>query len=292
MPHPSFLCTTRLVKGPLMNRLLNKTCLIFGGGSIGGEINNGLAAAITYAREGAQVAIVDMNEAAVEGSVARVRDECDALGIVPAVLGIVGDVTAEDSVRMAVERTIAEFGCIDVLHNNVGIARMGGPIEQPLDEWNLMLTVNLTSMFLTCKYVLPHMLAQGSGSIVNIGSVGGMRYIGYNYPSYSATKGAVTQFTQNIALEYASKGIRANTVAPGYINSPMIYRQISSAYDSAEQMVAARDALSPTGKMGDSFDVANAALFLASDESRYVNGVCIPVDGGLVQSSAPPALNH
>ena len=272
-----------------MNRLNDKTCLIFGGGSIGGEINNGLAAAITYAREGARVAIVDMNEEAVAGGVARVREECELLGLTPAVLGIVGNVTDDASVASAVERTVAEFGGIDVLHNNVGIARMGGPIEQPLEEWNLMLNVNLTSMFLTCKHVLPHMLAQGSGSIINIGSVGGMRYIGYNYPSYSATKGAVTQFTQNIALEYASKGIRANTVAPGYINTPMIYKQISGAYDTVEEMVAARDALSPTGKMGDSFDVANAALFLASDESRYVNGVCIPVDGGLVQSSAPPA---
>ncbi len=292
MPHPPVVFTTPLVKGPLMNRLLNKTCLVFGGGSIGGEINNGLAAAITYAREGARVVVVDVNEVAVADSVARVREECESLGIVSAVLGIVGDVTAEDSVRTAVERTVAEFGSVDVLHNNVGIARMGGPIEQSLEDWNLVLNVNLTSMFLTCKYVLPHMLAQGSGSIVNIGSVGGMRYIGYNYPSYSASKGAVTQLTQNIALEYASRGIRANTIAPGYIHSPMIYRQISSAYDTAEKMVAARDALSPTGKMGDSFDVANVALFLASDESRYVNGVCIPVDGGLTQSSAPPALNH
>lgn len=275
-----------------MNRLVNKTCLIFGGGSAGGEINNGLAAAITYAREGASVAIVDMNEEAVQGGAGRIREDCEALGITPNLLGIVGDVTDEESVRSAVARTIAEFGRIDVLHNNVGIARMGGPAEQSVEEWRLVLDVNLTSMFLTCKYVLPHMLAQGAGSIVNIGSVGGMRYIGYNYPSYSATKGAVAQFTQNLALEYASRGIRANTIAPGYIATPMMYRQISAAYSTVEEMVAARDALSPTGRMGDSFDVANAALFLASDESRYVNGVCLPVDGGLVQSSAPPAAGR
>lgn len=272
-----------------MNRLHNKTCLVFGGGSIGGEINNGLAAAITYAREGARVAIVDNNEAAVSGGVERIREECDALGLTAEVIGLVGDVTDDASVRAAVDATLAEFQVIDVLHNNVGIARMGGPIEQSMEEWNLTINVNLTSVFLTCKHVLPHMLERGTGSIINIGSVGGMRYIGYNYPSYSATKGAVTQFTQNLALEYASKGIRANTIAPGYINTPMIYKQISSAYDTVEEMVAARDALSPTGKMGDSFDVANAALFLASDESRYINGICLPVDGGLVQSSAPPA---
>ena len=275
-----------------MNRLLNKSCLVFGGGSVGGETNNGVAAAITYAREGAHVTIVDMSAAAVDDGVQRVREECEAVGVVPSVLGVVGDVTSEDSVRAAVDAAVAEFGGIDVLHNNVGIARMGGPVELTMDEWNLSINVNLTSVFLTCKYVLPHMLERGAGSIINIGSVGGMRYIGYNYPSYSATKGAVAQFTQNLALEYASHGIRANTIAPGYINTPMIYRDISSAYDTVEEMVAARDALSPTGKMGDSFDVANAALFLASDESRYVNGVCLPVDGGLVQSCAPQAQAH
>ncbi|GAA1323315.1 SDR family NAD(P)-dependent oxidoreductase [Leucobacter albus] len=272
-----------------MNRLHNKSCLVFGGGSVGGETNNGLAAAITYAREGAQVTIVDLNQNAVDDGVRRVTEECEALGIEASVFGIAGDVTNEASVEAAVAATMERFGRIDVLHNNVGIARMGGPIELSMAEWNLSMNVNLTSVFLTCKYVLPHMLAQGSGSIINIGSVGGMRYIGYNYPSYSATKGAVAQFTQNLALEYASRGIRANTIAPGYINTPMIYRDISSAYGTVEEMVAARDALSPTGKMGDSFDVANAALFFASDESRYVNGVCLPVDGGLVQSSAPPA---
>lgn len=275
-----------------MNRLQNKTCLIFGGGSVGGEITNGLAAAIVYAREGANVSIVDLSEDAVRDGLSRIRTECEAPGIDERLLGFVGDATEDASVRNAVERTVARFGRIDVLHNNVGIARMGGPVEQSLDEWNLVMNVNLTSMFLSCKHVLPVMLEQGSGSIVNIGSIGGMRYIGYNYPSYSASKGAVAQFTQNLALEYASRGIRANTIAPGYINTPMIYRQISSAYETVEEMVAARDALSPTGRMGDSFDVANAALFLASDESRYVNGICLPVDGGLVQSAAPPSADR
>lgn len=267
-----------------MNRLENKTCVVIGGGSVGGEITNGLAAAITYAREGADVVIVDLTDEAVTDALVRVRLECADQELTPQLLGVVGDATDDASMRDAIAQTIERFGKIDVLHNNVGIARMGGPIEQSLEEWQQVLNVNLTSMFITCKHVLPHMLERRSGSIVNIGSVGGMRYIGYNYPSYSATKGAVAQFTQNLAIEYAGMGIRANTVAPGYIDSPMIYRQISEAYDTVEEMVAARDALSPTGKMGDSFDVANAALFLASDEARYINGVCLPVDGGLVQS--------
>ncbi|KAM9862766.1 Dihydroanticapsin 7-dehydrogenase [Leucobacter sp. BZR 635] len=269
-----------------MTRLREKTCLIFGGGSEGGEVNNGLAAAVTYAREAANVVIVDVSEAAVQGALQRVRDECAGLGLECSLLGIVGDVTSETSVSNAVDQTIARFGRIDVLHNNVGVVRAGGPIEQSLGEWNAALNVNLTSMFLTCKYVLPHMIEQGVGSIINIGSVGGLRYVGYNYPSYAASKGAVIQFTQSLALQYAAKGIRANTIAPGYIETPLIHRQIGSANETPAELIAARDALSPTGKMGTPFDVANAALFLASDEASYINGVCLPVDGGLSQSTA------
>ncbi|WP_197138608.1 SDR family NAD(P)-dependent oxidoreductase [Salinibacterium sp. NK8237] len=269
-----------------MQRLSNKVALVFGGGSAGGEINNGLATSIVYAQAGAHVVIVDVNEEAVKSGVARLTAECDTLGIPFEGTGLVGDVTSEESVSGVVDQVIARYGRIDILHNNVGIARMGGPIEMSLDEWEFVMRINLTSAFLTCKFVLPHMLEQGSGSIVNVSSIGGMRYIGYNYPSYSATKGGMIQFTTNIALQYARQGIRANCVAPGYIESPLMYRQISGNYDSVEEMVAARNELSPTGKMGDCFDVAYASLFLASDEAKYVNGVCLPVDGGLTQQSA------
>lgn len=269
-----------------MQRLSNKVALVFGGGSAGGEINNGLATSIVYAQAGAHVVIVDVNEEAVKSGVARLTAECDTLGIPFEGTGLVGDVTSEESVSGVVDQVIARYGRIDILHNNVGIARMGGPIEMSLDEWEFVMQINLTSAFLTCKFVLPHMLEQGSGSIVNVSSIGGMRYIGYNYPSYSATKGGMIQFTTNIALQYARQGIRANCVAPGYIESPLMYRQISGNYDSVEEMVAARNELSPTGKMGDCFDVAYASLFLASDEAKYVNGVCLPVDGGLTQQSA------
>ncbi|WP_430592398.1 SDR family NAD(P)-dependent oxidoreductase [Humidisolicoccus flavus] len=269
-------------------RLANKVAIVFGGGSINGDLNNGLATSIVYAKAGASVVIVDREPNAVEAGVERVQRECAEIGLTAEVRGVVADVTNEASVADAVAQTIERFGRIDVLHNNVGIAKMGGPIEMSLDDWNTVVAVNLTSAFLTCKYVLPHMIEAGRGSIVNIASVGGMRYIGYNYPSYSATKGALVQFTTNIALQYASKGIRANCVAPGYIASPMMYKQISGAYESVEAMVAARNALSPTGQMGESYDVANASLFLASDESKYVNAVCLPVDGGLIQQSSFP----
>lgn len=271
-----------------MTGVLDKVTVVFGGGSVNGEINNGLAASIVYSQAGAIVIVVDLNEAAVNDGVNRVRKECLAVGVEPRVAGIVGDVTSESSVAGVINHVVETHGRIDVLHNNVGVAKMGGPMEMSLEQWEIAFKVNLTSAFLTCKFALPHMLVQGAGSIVNVSSVGGMRYIGYNYPSYSASKGGLIQFTTNLALEYASKGIRANSVAPGYIETPMIYKQISGEYDSVEEMVASRNALSPTGKMGDSFDVAYAALFLASDEAKYINGVCLPVDGGLTQQAASP----
>lgn len=274
-----------------MFTLENQVALVFGGGSIGGETNNGLAACLAFAQAGAKVALVDANPEAVEGALERFEQEFPGSRD-ERVIGVQADVTNPEAVKAAVDQTLAQFGQIDVLHNNVGIARMGGPIEMELDEWNLVMNVNLTSAFLTTKYVLPHMLERGKGSIINVASIGGMRYIGYNYPSYTATKAGLIGFTQTIALEYASQGIRANSIAPGYIETPMMYRQISGAYNSVEEMVAARDALSPTGKMGHSEDVAAAAVYLASDASRYVNGVCLPVDGGLIQRASAPAKEH
>ena len=147
--------------------------------------------------------------------------------------------------------------------------------------WDRVMTVNAKSMFLTCKCVLPVMLEQGSGAIVNIGALGGVRWTGYAYCAYAASKGAVNSFTQSVALQYAAQGIRANCILPGVMDTPHIYSQISGFYASPDDMVAARNKLSPTGRMGDGWDVANAAVFLASDQARYINGVELLVDGGL-----------
>lgn len=271
-----------------MFSLQGKVAIVFGGGSVGGETNNGLAVSLAFAEAGAKVALIDANPDAVSGALERFKKDLPEA----AVIGMQGDVTDPIAIEKIVNQTLSEFGQIDVLHNNVGIARMGGPLEMSLEEWNLVMNVNLTSAFLTTKYVLPHMLERGSGSIINVASVAGLRYIGYNYPSYSATKAGLIGFTQNVALEYAKLGIRANTIAPGYIETPMIFKQISGAYNSIEEMLAARNALSPTGKMGESLDVANAALFLASDASKYINGTCLTVDGGLVQRATAPADEH
>src|SRR4030042_6715837 len=167
-----------------------------------------------------------------------------------------------------IERCIDLYGRIDILQNNVGIVEVGGPVEISEENWNRVIDVNLKSMFLTCKYCIPYMEKQGSGVIVNISSIASIRYTGYPSVSYNASKGAVNQLTQNIAMQYAEKGIRANCVLPGLMNTPMIIEPLKKTYagGDVEKMIAIRDQQCPMKKMGDAWDVAYAALFLASGE--------------------------
>jgi NAD(P)-dependent dehydrogenase (short-subunit alcohol dehydrogenase family) len=256
-------------------RLRGKVAIVFGAGAIGPGWGNGKAAAVAYARNGAKVIAVDRNlEAAQETSRLIAHEGLDALAVA-------ADATALADVQRAVDAAVQRFGRIDVLHNNVGITSQGGPVETGEDVWDRVMTVNVKSMFLTCKVVLPLMAAQGAGSIVNIGALGGVRWTGYAYCAYAASKGAVNSFTQSVALQYAARGIRANCILPGVMDTPHIYRQIAGFYPNTDEMVAARNRLSPTGAMGDAWDVAHAAVFLATDEARYINGVELFVDGGL-----------
>ncbi|TMV54696.1 SDR family oxidoreductase, partial [Thioclava sp. BHET1] len=181
----------------------------------------------------------------------------------------------------------AAHGRIDILHNNVGIAATGGPVEMSEEAWNRIIAINQTGVFLACKHVLPVMAAQQSGAIVNIASAAALRWIGFPYAAYTASKAAVIALTQNIALQYARQGIRANCVLPGLMDTPMIREPLAASYGAdVETMIARRNDQSPTGKMGDAWDTAYAALFLASDEARYVNGTQILVDGGLTARCA------
>lgn len=256
-------------------QLEGRVALVFGAGSAGDGWGNGKASAVAYARAGARVVAVD-----VDGDAAAVtRDIIRGEGL--EAISVAADVTRLADVQQTVGQALAAFGRIDVLHNNVGITSQGGPIETTEDTWDRVMTVNAKSMFLTCKCVLPVMLEQGSGAIVNIGALGGVRWTGYAYCAYAASKGAVNSFTQSVALQYAAQGIRANCILPGVMDTPHIYSQISGFYASPDEMVAARNKLSPTGRMGDGWDVANAAVFLASDQARYINGVELLVDGGL-----------
>ncbi|WP_344097312.1 SDR family NAD(P)-dependent oxidoreductase [Microbacterium deminutum] len=255
-------------------RFQGKVVLLFGGGMAGGAHSNGSAAAVSYAREGAHVVVVDRIEASARSAVEQILADGGTA------LAICSDVTSEDDVRRVVTSTVAQFGTIDVLHNNVGTTQMGLPPDLELDDWNSSMAINLGSVFLSCKYVLPVMVEQGHGAIVNISSLAALRDTGYPYPAYSAAKAAVNQLTVTLALQYARHGIRVNAVAPGIIDSPFIYREISSQYETVEEMVRARNEMTPNGKMGTPWDVAEASLFLASDAAGFISGVILPVDGG------------
>jgi NAD(P)-dependent dehydrogenase (short-subunit alcohol dehydrogenase family) len=259
------------------DRLKDKVALVSGAGSSGPGWGNGKATAVVFAREGAKVLAADLKlDAAVETK--RIIESEGGI-----CMAVAGDVSRADDVAAIVDACIRSFGRIDVLHNNVGIVEVGGPIETSEESWDRVNDVNLKSMFLTCKHVLPHMERQGKGAIVNIASVSGIRWLGVPYISYAATKAAVIQFTRVIALQYARSSIRANSILPGMMNTPMVHAaEVIAAYGgSAEEMVRRRDAQCPMGHMGDAWDVAYAALFLASDEAKYITGTELVVDGGL-----------
>ena len=259
----------------MSKRLEGKIAIVFGAGSVGPGWGNGKATAVTFARNGAHVVCVDVNPAAAEATVEIIAGEGGAAS------AFACDVTSSDAVAEVVAQVVAAHGRIDVLHNNVGYATMGGPIELDEAAWHRTIDLNVTGCFLTCKHVLPHMLARRSGVIVNVSSIAAVRYTGYPYIAYYAAKAAVNNFTMGLALQYAKDGIRVNAIMPGLMNTPLIFQQISGQYADAEAMVAARDSACPTGKMGTAWDIANAALFLASDEAGYITGVSLPVDGGL-----------
>lgn len=259
----------------MSGRVEGKVALVVGAGSIGDGVSNGQAAAVTYAREGALVACVDISLEAAQATVAMIEAEGGRA------VALAADVTDEAQVVSAVEGAVSALGTVGILHNNVGATFLGGPTEISVEAWHKAFAVNVDSVLLTSKHVLPSMIERGSGAIVNISSVAALRDVGYDYPAYMAAKAAVNQLTVSIALRNAPHGIRANSVAPGFIDTPLVRAQLHSQADSIEELLAVRHAACPPGRMGTPWDVANAALFLASDEAAYVNGVCLPVDGGL-----------
>ncbi|MEQ3553715.1 SDR family oxidoreductase [Pseudonocardia nematodicida] len=256
-----------------MTDLRDRVVLVFGAGSSGAATSNGQAAARAYARAGARVAAIDVDTTAAEQTAALIDGEGGTA------VALTADVTDEASVAAAVQTATARLGTPDVLHNNVGAAILGGVGELDRAGWERALALNATGAFLTCTHVLPLMLAAGRGAIVNVSSVAGIRHLGYDYPGYMAGKAALNQLTVSVALSHARDGIRANAILPGYIDTPLVGNQLHA--EDLARARAERDAASPTGRMGSPWDVARAAVFLASDAAAYVNGVCLPVDGGL-----------
>jgi len=231
----------------MSGRLQNKVALVVGAGSIAEGLGNGKAAAVLFAREGARVFAVDLN------------------------------------LDTMVEACVERFGRIDILHNNVGGSIPGGPVDISEEDWDANIAYNIKPAFLACKYVIPVMERQGGGAIVNVSSVAGMRYVSRPLASYQTSKAGLQQFSRAVGVQYAKTGIRSNTVVPGMMNTPLVQHRLVDKGDptKAQAVIAARDAMSPTGKMGDAWDVAYAALFLASDEAKYVNATELIVDGGL-----------
>ncbi len=261
----------------MTGRLQDKVAIVVGAGSSGPGWGNGKATAVLFAREGAKVACVDLNEAAAGETASIIEGEGGVA------VALQADGSKGPEVEAMVKATLERFGRIDVLHNNVGILELGGPVEASEESWDKVMAVNLKSMFLTCKHVLPVMQAQKSGAIVNVASIAGIRWTGVPYISYSTSKAGVIQFTQSVALQHAAEGIRANAILPGLMNTPMIVEPLKGVYaeGDVDEMIRLRNAQCPTGKMGDAWDVANAGLFLASDEAKYITATQLVVDGGL-----------
>ncbi|WP_349829134.1 SDR family NAD(P)-dependent oxidoreductase [Brevibacterium litoralis] len=261
--------------------LRGRTVLAVGCGSPDGAVNNGLAAARALAGAGAAVCVVDRDATAVDHTLAALPATPDGRTHT----GALADVTDSAAVAAAVAHCSQTLGAPDVLHHNVGIVVNGSVVDLDESAFRAALDVNVVGAFLVLKHVLPGMIAAGSGRIITVGSIGGMRWTGYDYPAYAASKAALAELTASVGLAHAHQGIRANTIAPGLIETPLVRSQVARPGQDVDALLAARHATSPTGRMGTPEDVADLAVFLAGPGSRYLNATTIPVDGGLVHST-------
>ena len=260
------------------DRLKGRVALILGAGTSAPGVSIGKASSIAMACAGASVAALDFNLAAAQEVVAEIE------GLGQHAIAYEADVASFDAMQTAIERVMLDFGRIDILQINAGIGRVGGPAETSLDDWDRIQKVNVESMLIAAKLVAPIMVSQGSGSIIGVSSVAGMRYLGYPHLAYSVTKAAVIHFIKMLAQQYAGDGIRANTIVPGLIDTPRIQKNVAKVFDANADMDntrRARDRQVPMGRMGTAWEVASVATFLASDDASYITGTEIVVDGGL-----------
>jgi NAD(P)-dependent dehydrogenase (short-subunit alcohol dehydrogenase family) len=262
-------------------RLAEKVAIVSGAGSIGPGWGNGKAVAVQFAREGAAVLAVDINPDAA----AETRDIIVGEGGRCEVA--VADVTAAAQVERAVEACVAAFGGIDILYNNVGIVIGGTPVETSEADWDIGAAVNLKSIYLSCKFTIPHIQARGGGCILNVSSTAANRWMGVPYVSYASTKAAILGFSRNVAMTYAGDKIRCNSILPGIIDTPLLRQLLADVFEEHEipDKIAYRNSQIPLGEMGDAWDIAYAATYLASDEAKYITGTELVIDGGLSTSA-------
>lgn len=250
-----------------------KAAIVTGAGSTESGVSNGQATSVVLAREGWRVVLVDRDPAALETTAIRCK-EASASG---AVITVVGDVVKETVVEAAVAAAAEEFGGIDAVINNVGVfGPESGIAGVDADEWAAAMTVNVTSIGLTAKYAVPYMRRRGRGAIVNLASVAALAGTGNDSLAYAASKGAVVSLTRQLASRHGPDGIRVNCVAPGMVDTPMVAGRIDDAGRERMRMAC------PLRTVGTAWDVAEAVAFLADDRSRWISGVTLPVDGGLM----------
>jgi NAD(P)-dependent dehydrogenase (short-subunit alcohol dehydrogenase family) len=251
----------------MAGRIQGKVAVITGAAS-----GMGRATAIRFAKEGASIVLTDLNSQGGETAVA----ECAAAG--GRAVFQRTDVTSETDIKAAVARAVKEFGRIDIMFNNAGIAGAVGPIEKVESEaWDRTIATLLRAVYLGMKYSIPEMRKVGGGSIISTASVAGLRGVGY-LAAYSAAKAAVVNLTQAVAIEVGHDKIRVNCICPGGVNTPLIHRGRPGAEENAENRMAK---MQPIPRAGKPDDIANMALFLASDESNWISGTAMVVDGGV-----------
>lgn len=258
-------------------RLANKVAIIMGAGCVGPGWGNGRAIAVRFAQEGATVIAVDKNPESLPETLEmagefRFRIESQ-----------ICDVTSSSQVEQLIQKVLQSHGKIDILVNNVGAPIPGGPTNLSEDDWHKQLDINLSSVFFTCKQVLPVMEKQGHGAIVNVSSTSGIRWTGAAQVGYAVAKAGVIQYGKVAAVEFAKKGIRINSVLPGQLHTPLVdaFLAKQQSRGDVEALLEVRQKRIPLPFMGDGTDTANAVLFLASDEARFITGTELVVDGGM-----------
>lgn len=261
----------------MSGRLEGKVAIVTGAGCVGSGWGNGRAVAVRFAQEGARVLAVDKSAEAMDETLRLAGDAARNIST------WTGDVTHSEDVQAMVQTCVERYGQVNVLVNNVGGSRRGGPVDLSEEDWDAQLDFNLKSVFLACKHTIPELLKQGGGSIVNTASTSGIRWTGSAQVAYASAKAAIIQLSRVTAVEYAKHNIRINTVIPGQMHTPMVEARLAGqrAGGDVDALLQQRQARIPLGFMGDGRDTANAILFLASDEARFITATEIIVDGGM-----------
>lgn len=276
-----------------MLNLNGKVAFVAGAGAVADGWGNGRATAVLLARQGAKVFGTDYNSEALAGTTTIMGQEGHA-----GWAGCQADMTKDQDVKNAVEECLKKYGRIDILVNNVGGSKPGTPVSLSVEDWDGQMDRNLKTAFLACKHVIPVMERQfdesgKGGAIVNVSSIASMSFQvgGRVHVAYAAAKAGLETFSRATAITYVKKGIRVNSVVVGMMDTPLVSSRLTKQLGSAsvEELSAKRNALVPMGRMGDAWDVANAVLFLASDEAGYITATKLVVDGGVTASRLSPS---